>query len=873
MQPKKLLTLILVLLTLGLASAQGAADVRLGQVVVEGTTTFSDIVRVVLSSRQGTPVSEIDLEAERNRVYALGSFSAVSVNLETRSSQRVLVVTVRENPVIESMQFEGVSAIPVEQLRQVVESENILSPGRVLNTTRAQEGIATIQNIYRQQGFPFTVQVTLDPYNVIGDDGAEQVVVNYIVEENPPVEEVVVTGVESLDVERVSGFFNPLTVVGEFELPLYRTAVMSVEEAYREEGLRLSGVDIAGSSLADGTLSIVVSERRITAIDTSAIGVPAGELSLGVGDLFNYDVLLGDVRRLAEGRSADVRLETQPIGTGGVRVTFVEGPPETAGVISEVRIEGNTVVPTGDLLELLNLQVGDTFTSTLAAEDFDRINERYQEDGWIIQAVPDFNWLEGVYVQRIHEVRVGGHTVTWEGERGRTQDFTVTRYLPPEGVVVNQNELRASLLSIQQLGIVEPMNLLLQQGENPDEAIINVVVGETGTGVFTPSAQYSTETGFSLSVSYSQLNLWGRAHNVGLELTGQTSQLGLLLGGSIRYSIPWLYIDFLDFQEVPTSLNVSLFSLPTANQAMSDGTSLTAPHPVTGDEVLVGEYTSRETGFSFGVARPIFQDTTLGVNARVANTVYHQEPPNVDCEFDDDGNLTNADRCSLPYDDATAFLPQGGVNSFFSTSLVYDSRDSAEFPRNGIYANGLIGFGFGNDYTHPDTGLQTGYNYQQFEVGFRTYFQLNKLIPDWNSNHVLAFRVNFGHQFGDYYPNSRRFTVGKTSNIATGIRGYQTPDFGLSRTYATSSLEYRYDFGLETVATQTVIGIVFADLGYASSATGFPEYESPLFASAGLGVQVNLGFGGVLLPALRFDYAFSERNPTGEFRFRVGGVY
>jgi len=38
-------------------------------------------------------------------------------------------------------------------------------------------------------------------------------------------------------------------------------------------------------------------------------------------------------------------------------------------------------------------------------------------------------------------------------------------------------------------------------------------------------------------------------------------------------------------------------------------------------------------------------------------------------------------------------------------------------------------------------------------------------------------------------------------------------------------------------------------------------------------VQVNLGFGGVMLPALRFDYAFSERHPSGEFRFSVGTVF
>ncbi|MBX3143615.1 MAG: hypothetical protein KF813_07665, partial [Trueperaceae bacterium] len=78
---------------------------------------------------------------------------------------------------------------------------------------------------------------------------------------------------------------------------------------------------------------------------------------------------------------------------------------------------------------------------------------------------------------------------------------------------------------------------------------------------------------------------------------------------------------------------------------------------------------------------------------------------------------------------------------------------------------------------------------------------------------------------------------------------------------------------LSTVATDTVIGIVFADLGWASSVPGFPEYQTPLFASAGVGVQLNLGFGGVALPAIRLDYALSERNRTGVFSVRLGPVF
>src|SRR5690606_31863587 len=159
--------------------------------------------------------------------------------------------------------------------------------------------------------------------------------------------------------------------------------------------------------------------------------------------------------------------------------------------------------------------------------------------------------------------------------------------------------------------------------------------------------------------------------------------------------------------------------------------------------------------------------------------------------------------------------------------------------------------GFGNDFIVD--GERSGYTYQQLEVGGKTYLTLSELIPEVeDDNHVFAVRLNAGHQFGGTYPVSKRFRVGRTPLEATQVRGYREGDFDLSRTYATSSLEYRYDFELSTFATQTVIAVAFVDAAWASSVPGFDEYGAPIFASAGLGLQVNLGFSGVALPALRF---------------------
>lgn len=866
--------LILPLLLLA-ASALAAQQATLQEVRVEGSTTYADIVRVWLAARPGTPVDEVDLEAERNRVYALGTFSEVSVAIEERVAGLTLVVRVRENPMVAGVTFAGVETLDTARLRELLEREHLLSPGRVLNTTRAEDAIQTIQAAYRQSGFPFEVPVTLE-LPPTGEEGTVRV--RYVVDETVPIDAIAFEGATVVEESDLRSIFAPLERAGEFAPGAYRAAVEEVDRRYRELGYRLSGVDPAASSLTGGTLTVGIRERRIAGIDTRAIGVDQSELSLQPGDLFNYDTLLQDVRRLARGRTGDVRLVTRATASGDVQVVFELGPPETAGPIERIEIEGNTVVGDDELREVLGLQEGDTFTSTLAQEDFERLRSAYAERGYVILR-PDFNYLDGVYVQRIHELRIAGYQVEFEGDQRRTEEFVVTRYLPDPGGVLNENALRRGLQQVARVGAVEPVTATLAATDEPDEVTIVVLVRERPTGVFTPSAQYSTDAGLSASLSYSETNLFGRAHSLSAELSGQSSDVGLMFGGSVRYSIPWLYLDLLDFQEVPTSVSASVFSLVDTNRTLTANGSTRATYPGLADtdanRVLVGEYAQRETGVSLSVARQVLPFTTLRFSGRGSVAAYMLEPPAVECTFDEDGALENAERCSLPGSEAAQYLPQGGLSSFVSATLNYDDRDNPEFPTEGVAGSALVGVGFGNDFRDPDAGGQRSYTYTQVEFGAKTYLRLSDLVPEeiTDPNHVLAFRVNFGHQFGGLYPVSKRFQVGRTTAEPTAIRGYQVGDFNLSRTYLTGSVEYRYDFGLSTVATQTVIGIVFADIGYASSVPGFPEYGAPLFAGAGVGVQVNLGFGGVALPALRFDYGFSERHPRGEFRFRVGPVF
>jgi outer membrane protein insertion porin family len=877
--------LIVVLLWLfGAAAAQPVPPAVRGpllEVRVEGTTTFADIVRTIVAARRGTQAERVDLEAERNRVYALGTFEEVTVTLEDRGAGPVLVVRVRENPPVAAVEVVGATLLDATQMRDAIVAEHLLDPGRTLNALRAEQAVATLRAIYRSVGLPYDVDVTLDvlPEAAVPPvNGRTPVRLRYALDESAPLRRIVFEPSSVVPEAELERIFRGLGDLDTFDFAAYRQAVDAVAARYTQAGLRQSGVDLERSVLENGQLTVRFRELRIASFDTAALGIDASALSLRVGDLFDYDQLLDDVRRLAVGRSADVRIETLATAAGAVRVRFAVGAPDTAGPIDRVVVEGNTRIDDETLIAAFALAEGDTFTSALADEDFRRLRAAYDAIGVVIDARPSYNYLDGTYVQRVTELRIAGYVLVYDGAPGTTEERVVTRYLPAPGELVDLRRIDEGLRQVARLGVVTPVNRVLVPADAPDEVTVELVLRANTTGLLQPGAQYNTETGFSASVSYAETNLWGLAHSLSAELQALTSDIGLQFGGSVRYAVPWLDIPVLDLQEVPTSLTVSLFSQVDVNQPLSVDGRLEVAYPGLpdgdGTRVPVGEYTVRSTGASLSVGRRVLPFTDLIVAARGTFDSYILEPAAEPCTFDGDGNVANPGRCALPPDLAAAFLPQGGLNAFTSATLIFDDRDSAAFPREGLAASALVGVGWGNDQRDPVTDAQQPYNYQQVQAGVKTYLALAEVFEEVDDpNHVFAVRLNVGHQFGEGYPANRRFRVGRVPVEATELRGYRETDFNLSRTYVTSSVEYRYDFGLSTIATDTVIGIVFADLGYVSDVPGFAGVPTPLFGSVGAGVQINLGFGGVSLPALRFDYGFSERHPTGVFAFRVGAVF
>jgi outer membrane protein insertion porin family len=924
--------LVLVVASLGLTpfglvpsvSAQEVPSLTgtLSEVRVEGTTDYELLVKTVIRSRPGVNVDSINVESERNLVLQLGTFSQVSVSLQSQPAGFVLLVSVRENPRIAEVKIVGSTIYTEEQWQQALAQNSLLEPEIVLNTTRAEEARTSIQQTYRNDaGFPFDVPVVLsvtpqtpepqpapapetpeDPENpeaaktpappetttdLTTIPEGTPVILTYTITENIPLREITFEGSTILEEDLLNNFFDTIKQKKEFNVQDYQTALQDVSAAYRERGYRGSGIDTATTTLVDGALTVRLRELKIISFDTTAVGIDPSEFSLKVGDLYNYDVLLEDIKRLSQGRDTDIALDPLTTSTG-IRVALRSGPPASAGEITSIQLEGNTVIPSEELSALLKLSVGDNFTSALASEDFGNIQRYYQDRGYFIVNDPtrNFNYLDGTYVIRITEYKIAGYRVIFDKENPKTKEHVITRYLPKPGAIYNQPAIRNGLTTVARLGGVVPTSERpLPNPEDPNSVIVEISVREQPTAQFRPELTYTTSavsSDFVGRIGFGDTNFLGEAHDFSAEINAQTSDLGFMFGGSINYRIPWIYNNDPYYRERPTSFAVSLFSTVENDQRLtSDGASSVCYNFATGEifsgcadtqKIAVGQYTTRENGVSFRVGRQVLPNMNLSFSARSSYAINKLEPGRA-CEFNADGTLKNQN-CALPYGDALGFLPQGGLSAALGIGIAFDNRDNPNFPKEGVSADASVGLGFGNDYRNPETNEQSSYAYVPLEFGVRTYLQLQDIFPEvQNPNHVFAFKVNFGHQFGGNYPRNRYFSVGDSQINDKLIRGFDSNDTNLSRTYGIGTVEYRYDFGFDSFATETIIGLVFTDVGWVSSMPGFADYNTPIIAGAGVGVQLNLNIAGIGLPAIRLDYSFSERNPSGIFRFRFGPVF
>ncbi len=440
----------------GIAHAAVAHSIQVkGNQRIEAAT-----IKTYLTIKPSKSYNAADIDASVKALYATGLFSDVGVT----QSGSVLVVRVVENPIINSVVFEGNKKVKSDALSAIVD----LKPRGVLTDAKLKSDIFHIKQYYRMKG----------------RSSAE---------------------VEGRIAQLPDNRVNVVFAINEGE----RTGVAAVNfvgnKAFSSQ--RLSGIVSTKKSnwLSWLTNNDIYSEAKLNA---DADLLRAFYLKHGYAD---FQVLSQDA--------------TFDAASGKYTITFTldEGPKYKFGDVTvDSSIPG---VDTKTLSKFIRTASGHTFDSTKVEKTTEDLTVELSRLGYVFADVRprgdrnyDNNTINLTYVidegQRtyIEHIEIRGNT--------KTRDYVIRREFDvSEGDAYNRVLINKAERKLRELDFFKNVSITTEPGSAPDKVIVVVNVEEKSTGSFGVAGGVQTtgsSTGLVAEVSMNETNFLGRGQIVKL---------------------------------------------------------------------------------------------------------------------------------------------------------------------------------------------------------------------------------------------------------------------------------------------------------------------------------------------------------------------
>ncbi len=173
----------LVMLSLFLLSAAARAEQPdagrklVFDIRVKGNKAISSAtVLAKIKTKPGIPFSQEVANEDIRRLYALGYFTDVAIDVEDYEEGIMVTIIVEEKPVIEKIVFEGSKKIRPNRLKKIMQ----LKEGDMLNFSKLSEDVSGIRSFYEKSGF-HRVKVK---YELEKDEELNQVTIKMKIDES-----------------------------------------------------------------------------------------------------------------------------------------------------------------------------------------------------------------------------------------------------------------------------------------------------------------------------------------------------------------------------------------------------------------------------------------------------------------------------------------------------------------------------------------------------------------------------------------------------------------------------------------------------------------------------------------------------------------
>lgn len=587
-------------------------------------------------------------------------------------------------------------------------------------------------------------------------------------------------------------------------------------------------------------------EKNVTGIKIQSIEIVGNNLvgsdeiinsmKLHEGDSYSVDAVQQNLKSIYDMGYFSDKMKAVPIKIDDknikLRIIVQENIP-----ITDFTIVGNNSVASGDLLQILSSLINKPQNIIKLNEAIEEIQQYYASQGYILARVTSISDdPDGMVNITIDEGKIGAIII--EGNR-KTKEFVIKRnILTQPGTIYNENLIKQDLMRLYGTQAFKDVKRTIEKSEeNPEVYDVTIHLEEQRTGTISIGGGIDTATGLFGTGGFTDNNFRGLGQRVSLNLLAGTgivmADSSMLSRANLQAELSWFEPKF---RGTDNALMVKAFGRDFASYQIPlaveqrFGIESTISRAFTNYPHLTG---------SFG----------LGLE-------------NVHVKEGDGGQIARLYSAhNIPISERAKQL-QGGLFLTLSPSLIYDTRDNATMPRNGVFANVRFDESIALDGFDKTFGKLSG--------GIKRYYPVAK-----KSSVSLAFRAG-GKIHGDM-PEVMAYRLGGPYTV----RGFRMSGIGTGSGYMMGSAEFQtpipfIDRITDAKFLDNIRLAAFVDAGqiYGSTVTN-KIYNRPLHAiTAGVGVRVHVPGVGPL--AIDWGYPLTgipNGTSKGAFTFGVGDFY
>jgi outer membrane protein insertion porin family len=446
---------------------------------VEGNRRVQDAVILGrVKSTVGSAFNPSLLSEDIRSIFSLGFFDDVQLRVEDFEGGVKIVFAVSERPFVRDVDFVGNKKEDRDSLQEKID----IKLGSVYNPVDVQRAVDKLRDFYEDEGY-FEVQIT--PTVEKFADSDVKLIFNIVEGRQMTIESIVFKGNKGLRDDQL------------------KEAMETKERQYF----------ILRGKVQRQRLDLDIDRIIATYNDNGFIQ--------------------------ARVESHDVAVDREKARVT-ITIVVVEGPQFRVG---DVKMTGVTLLPEREIQRQIRLRTGDVFSvsrirdsvagilnlySTIGRASAE-VNPKRDQLSTINQINLTFEITEGpeVYVERIN---ISGNV--------RSEDKILRRELPlHEGELYTLQNKERARQKLVNLGYFETVNVDTQPGSDKTKIIVNVVVVERATGIFSIGGGYSSVDSLVGTIDLAQRNFLGRGWEVAIRIrAGAVTQQG-----TISFTDPWLF--------------------------------------------------------------------------------------------------------------------------------------------------------------------------------------------------------------------------------------------------------------------------------------------------------------------------------------------